>query len=67
MTRKQETIVTFNVKLKVPTGSNTSEAQQYIRDALQSHGGDGRPEDPYFGLSADDFTVALVKKEVTYG
>jgi hypothetical protein len=67
VTKKIETILTFKVRLKIPTGCSVPEAQQYIRDALQSHGGGGRPEDPFFNLSKDDFTVSILKKETNYG
>lgn len=67
MSKRLETVVTFAVKLKLPPGSNASDAQQYIIEAMLSHGGGGRPEDPFFHLDKDSFTVALRKRETTYG
>jgi hypothetical protein len=65
--RSQETLVTFAVKLKLPKHGNSHTAQLYIREAIQSHGGGKDPDDPYFSIQPEDFTVRLVKKETVYG
>ena len=67
MTKKTETILTFKVRIKIPDGATVPETQQYIRDALQSHGGGGRPEDPFFHLDGKDLAVSILKREVNYG
>lgn len=59
--------VTFAVRLHLPKGSNGSAAQQYIREAIQSHGGGLDTDNPFFYIKSDDFTVRLIKKETVYG
>jgi hypothetical protein len=59
MGRKAETILTFKVKIKLPTGVNTAQMQLHIRDAIAMHQSPLTP-------AADDFTVALMKKETSY-
>jgi hypothetical protein len=55
------------VKINLPIGSNAQQAQQYIRDAIQSHAEGSSTDHPFFGIKEDWFTVALIKKETTYG
>lgn len=66
MSRKTETVLTYKVKIKLPTGSNAAEIHEYLRSAILSYkGGFGR-EHPLFKLSEEDYTVSLLKKEVNY-
>jgi len=67
MASKQKTVVTFAIKMTLPKGGNAASAQQYIRAAIKSHGGGCAPDDPYFGIKEEDFTVAIQKRETTYG
>lgn len=65
--RSQEIVVTFAVKVKMPKGSNGAALQHYIREAIAGWGGGKDPDDPHFGIKEEDFTVRMVKKEVSYG
>jgi hypothetical protein len=56
MGRKTETILTFKVKVKLPTGSNAHAMQLYIREVLEKHS----------DIERENFTVSLLKKEVIY-
>jgi hypothetical protein len=57
MSRKSKTVVTFAVRLELPPGSNCHSIQAEIRQALID-----------CGVAKDEtFTVALTKKETTYG
>lgn len=60
MARKTETVLTFQVRLKVPTGSNAHEMQLFLREAIASHSHEGEH------LHEADFTVSLKKKETNY-
>ena len=57
MARRTETILTFKVKVKLPSGSNAHAMQLYLRELLEKHS----------DMEKEDFTVALLKKEVSYG
>lgn len=66
MSKQVKIEVVFNVRMQVPRGANLLQTQQFIRSAIQSYGGGLDPEDPFFDITADDFTVAYMKKiEVT--
>lgn len=67
MSAKSQTTATFAVTIKLPLGTNIQQAQQYIRDAIRSHAGGGSPEDGFFGIQDDWFSVSLVRKVTTYG
>jgi len=60
MGRKTETVLTYKVKIKLPTGANAAEIHEHLRAAISSYnGGKGF-------IPPEDFTVALLKKEVNY-
>lgn len=63
--RKTRTLLTLQVKIEVPKGSNGSDVMQYVRTAVGTHKGGLDPEDPLFEIG--EVTVSLVKKETTYG
>ncbi len=67
MARQVEQILTMQVKIKLPKGSNAHALQLYLREAIQGWGGGKDPDDPHFHIEAEDFTVRMVKKEVIYG
>lgn len=67
MSRSKGTVATYEVKIVVPKGSNCHDLQLYIRDAITSYKGGFAPNNPIFALHGDDFTVALRKKETSYG
>lgn len=65
--RKTRTLLTLQVKIEVPQGSNGSEVMQYVRVAIGSYSGGLDPESPLFNVGKSDITVSLLKKETTYG
>jgi hypothetical protein len=67
VSRKQKTTFHFNVKIEAPPGTNGQMIQAYLRDAIIGHGKIRSSNDPMTALTAEDFTVALVKKETVYG
>lgn len=64
MPRHLETTLTFAVKLRIPAKGNAHTAQLYIREAILEHGVGNSP--PYNQITAEDFTVRLLKKETLY-
>lgn len=67
MGKKTETTAVFVVRLRLPTGSTAASAQLYIREAITSWGGGKAPDDPFFKIPPEDFTVALKEKVTRYG
>lgn len=68
MARKTKTVVTFAVKMTVPTGSNAGELQQTIRAAINAHiRVVNHDTDELEKIDPESYTVALLKKETTYG
>lgn len=66
MGRKTETILTYRVKIKLPTGSNAAQVHEYLREAIGNLCGSFEKEHPLFNLTSEDYTVSLLKKEVNY-
>ena len=65
--KRQQTTFHFNVKIKAPAGVNGQLMQQFLREAVMSYAKGTPPGNPFDVIEHDDFTVALVKKEVVYG
>lgn len=67
MSKAQTTVVTLEIRVNLPKGSNAAMLMEYVGDAIQGWGGGKAPDDPHFGLKrGEDFIVKLVKKETTY-
>ena len=66
MSRKTETIATFEVRIPVPAGGNIAALSQYIRDAIGNWSGGGDPSDPLFHLDRETIVVKLKEKKTTY-
>ena len=67
MGRRQQTVATFAVSIKVPKGATIQNTQEYIKDAIYTHGGAFSPEHPFFDRAGLNLNVALTKKVTTYG
>lgn len=65
--RKVKTMLTLQVRVEIPKGSNAAEVMNYLRVAISSYGGGLAPDNPFFDWTKDSVTVSLLKKETTYG
>lgn len=68
MSRRQQTTATFTVRIVLPVGVTCTQAQQYIEGAVVHWGGGGlNSAAPFSGIEPRHVTVALTKRETTYG
>lgn len=66
MTRKQQTILTFEVRLELPVGANAAMVQQFLINACKEHKAALSTQSPAAALDLEKLIVKLSKKETTY-
>jgi hypothetical protein len=67
---KRVTIVTLQIRVQTPEGSNTAEMLAFIREAIEAKVSLDKSLAPKVATSRidlEDLVVKLVKKETTYG
>lgn len=65
MSRKSKTVVTFNLKLVLPSNVTVPQMREFIKSELAAMEILGGPEPQYLDMT--ELTLALVKKETHYG
>ena len=66
MTRRLQTVVTFEVRLVLPDSITIPMAQEYIRDAISNWSSGLDPQSPLFSIVVDgDQLVVKLKQKVT--
>jgi hypothetical protein len=66
VSRKQRTVITLEIRLELPVGSNTAMALAYARQALLAEQSHLSTEHPMRSLNLDSLIIKLSRKETTY-